>query len=136
MYWRYDEAVHHVELDYPRDISIWSGVPDNIDSVFQHFNGKTYFFKGQRYWKFDDREMKVGNVVEPSLENHSINMKWLKCPPREIIIRDPFTSKQSSVSKGGLTTNVIYNTHIFFSRCVYCLLLYSCYYNTILSMIK
>ena len=46
MYWRFDEVVEHVELDYPRDIaSTWSGVPPNIDAVFKHFDGKTYFFK-------------------------------------------------------------------------------------------
>ena len=39
MYWRYDEEVGSVELDYPRDMSMWKGVPYNIDAVFQHTNG-------------------------------------------------------------------------------------------------
>ena len=36
---RYDEEVGSVELDYPRDMSMWKGVPYNIDAVFQHTNG-------------------------------------------------------------------------------------------------
>lgn len=28
-----------MELDYPRDMSMWKGVPYNIDAVFQHING-------------------------------------------------------------------------------------------------
>ena len=95
MYWRFDETVQHVELDYPRDMSMWGGIPNNIDSVFRSFDEKTYFFKGQRYWEFDDVRMKA--VVpdnEPSLESQSINVKWLKCPPREVI-NNPFQSENS-----------------------------------------
>lgn len=37
---RFDEETGKVELDYPRDMSMWKGVPYNIDAVFQHTNGK------------------------------------------------------------------------------------------------
>ena len=94
-YWRFDETVQHVELDYPRDMSMWSGIPANIDSVFKFFDGKTYFFKGQRYWEFDDMKMKIVNITTPTLENQSINVRWLKCPPREII-SNPFNSEHGS----------------------------------------
>ena len=53
-YWRYDDAVGKVELDYPRDISMWRGVPSAIDAAFQYVDGKTYFFKGRHFWQFDD----------------------------------------------------------------------------------
>lgn len=36
---RFDEETGKVELDYPRDMSMWKGVPYNIDAVFQHTNG-------------------------------------------------------------------------------------------------
>ena len=94
-YWRFDETVQHVELDYPRDMSMWGGIPANIDSVFKSFDGNTYFFKGQRYWEFDDRKMKIVNITTPTLENQSINVRWLKCPPREII-SNPFKSEHAS----------------------------------------
>ena len=44
-YWRFDDAVGRVELDYPRDISMWRGVPSDVDAAFQYIDGKTYFFK-------------------------------------------------------------------------------------------
>ena len=74
---------------------MWGGIPANIDSVFKSFDGNTYFFKGQRYWEFDDRKMKIVNITTPTLENQSINVRWLKCPPREII-SNPFKSEHAS----------------------------------------
>ena len=99
IYWRYDETAQHVELDYPRDMSMWKGIPNDIDSVFRNYDGKTYFFKGQKYWEFDDRNMKAAEMT-PTLENMSINVRWLKCPPREMI-SNPFQSDGgSNVNKG------------------------------------
>lgn len=37
---RFDEDVKHVELDYPRDMSIWRGIGYHIDAAFQWKNGK------------------------------------------------------------------------------------------------
>ena len=129
MYWRFDETAQHVELDYPRDISMWGGIPNDIDSVFQSFDGKTYFFKGQRFWEFDDRKMKIVDV-EPTLESQSINVKWLKCPPREII-RDPFQSEELSLNEGFINVIcpfqiLLYNCSILFT---FQLLLLQCHLN-------
>ncbi|RWS17665.1 Matrix metalloproteinase-16-like protein [Dinothrombium tinctorium] len=33
-YWRFDEKTQKVELDYPRDMAIWKGVPYDIDAAF------------------------------------------------------------------------------------------------------
>ncbi|XP_043192898.1 matrix metalloproteinase-2-like [Amphibalanus amphitrite] len=74
MYWRFDEAVGQVELDYPRDISVWHGVPYKLDAAFQ-YGGLTYFFKGRQFWRFDDRLMRVQSPV-PSLSA----VKWMGCP--------------------------------------------------------
>lgn len=38
-YWRFDEDEMQVELDYPRDMSMWSGIGYNIDSAFQYKDG-------------------------------------------------------------------------------------------------
>lgn len=40
---RFDEDVHHVELDYPRDMSIWEGIGYHIDAAFQYKDGKNIF---------------------------------------------------------------------------------------------
>ncbi|XP_043202446.1 matrix metalloproteinase-17-like [Amphibalanus amphitrite] len=74
MYWRFDEAVGQVELDYPRDISVWHGVPYKLDAAFQ-YGGLLYFFKGRDFWRFDDRLMRVRSPV-PS----SSAVKWMGCP--------------------------------------------------------
>jgi YHS domain-containing protein len=59
-YWRLEESEGKVELDYPRDMDIWNGVPYDIDAAFQwHQDGKTYFFKDDNYWEFDNRKMTV-----------------------------------------------------------------------------
>lgn len=34
VYWRLDANEKSVELDYPRDMSVWSGVPMNLDAAF------------------------------------------------------------------------------------------------------
>lgn len=39
-FYRFDEEVGRVELDYPRDMAMWKGVGYNIDSVFQWKDGK------------------------------------------------------------------------------------------------
>lgn len=74
LYWRIDDATGKVELDYPRDMSIWAGVGYHIDAAFQYTNGKTYFFKNYRYWEFDDDRMKVAHP-QPKLSSH----KWMQC---------------------------------------------------------
>ncbi|XP_076175722.1 matrix metalloproteinase-2-like isoform X3 [Ptiloglossa arizonensis] len=82
MYWRYDESVNHVELDYPRDISMFAGVGNDIDAVFQWKNGKTYFFKGKGFWEFDDLRMKVAH------EKQKLSAPfWMGCP-RELETND------------------------------------------------
>lgn len=40
MYWRFDEEVGKVELDYPRDMVVWRGVGYYIDTVFQWKDGE------------------------------------------------------------------------------------------------
>lgn len=82
MYWRFDEDIRFVELDYPRDIQMWAGVPYNLDAVFQSHNGKTYFFKEKKFWEFNDIRMRVSKD-SPQL----IGEFWLNCP-REM--QDPF----------------------------------------------
>jgi matrix metalloproteinase-16 (membrane-inserted) len=39
-YWRIDLDTGKVELDYPRDMSMWSGVGYHIDAAFKWTDGK------------------------------------------------------------------------------------------------
>ena len=36
MYWKYNEAHMKVHRDYPRDMSMWSGVPVPVDAAFAY----------------------------------------------------------------------------------------------------
>lgn len=42
VYWRLDSQEKHVEMDYPRDISVWQGIPTHLDAAFT--------------WKFDSKQ--------------------------------------------------------------------------------
>ncbi|KAH8375256.1 hypothetical protein KR200_004034 [Drosophila serrata] len=74
LYWRIDDYTGQVEHDYPRDMSIWSGVGYNIDDAFQYSDGKTYFFKNLGYWEFNDDLMKVAHA-----RAKVSSRKWMQC---------------------------------------------------------
>ena len=97
MYWRYDEEVERVELDYPRDVQMWRGIPYHFDAVFQWHDKKTYFFKDKYFWEFDDGRMKVSRD-SPRL----IGEFWLQCP-REM--QDPLNTAETS-------SGLIVKTHL------------------------
>ncbi|KAL7635601.1 UNVERIFIED_CONTAM: hypothetical protein RMT77_014670 [Armadillidium vulgare] len=93
MYWRFEEGnISHVELDYPRDMVMWRGVPYNIDAAFK-YNGTTYFFKGKQFYEFDDLRMKV-TPRSPLLSAPF----WFNCPNR---FENPYyTGTEQRVSSG------------------------------------
>ena len=43
MCFRFDDDSMKVELDYPRLISMWKGIGNNIDAVFQWKDGEYTF---------------------------------------------------------------------------------------------
>ena len=63
-YWRFDpDQRPPVRSSYPRPISNWEGIPDNIDDALQYQNGFTYFFKKGDYYRFDDRTFQVIRIL-------------------------------------------------------------------------
>jgi len=40
MYWKLNEKDDYIEYDYPRDMSIWWGVPVPVSSAFKHFDSE------------------------------------------------------------------------------------------------
>jgi len=59
-YWRFDPArTPPVSFGYPKPISNWNGIPNNLDAALKYSNGYTYFFKGSKYWRFNDRSFSV-----------------------------------------------------------------------------
>jgi len=63
-YWRFDPAQSPpVKSTYPKYISNWEGLPNNIDATLQYTNGYSYFFKDGQYWRFNDRNFKVDEGI-------------------------------------------------------------------------
>lgn len=99
---------------------MWKGVGYNIDSVFQwkdgesnltaldersgclgiflslhnrhsfSFIGKTYFFKGKGFWKFNDLRMRVEHERQLSSAQF-----WMGCPTERTGRRSPFRTPQA-----------------------------------------
>uniref|UniRef100_A0A336L9G6 CSON002198 protein n=1 Tax=Culicoides sonorensis TaxID=179676 RepID=A0A336L9G6_CULSO len=74
----FDEEVGRVELDYPRDMSMWRGIGYHIDTAFQ-YQGKTYFFKNKGYWEFNDYYMRVAHERQKSSAQ-----RWMGCKMRSL----------------------------------------------------
>ncbi|XP_017781282.1 PREDICTED: matrix metalloproteinase-14-like isoform X2 [Nicrophorus vespilloides] len=62
-FWRFDPMQRPpVKSGYPKPISNWEGLPDNLDAAFKDNNGYTYFFKDGAYYRFNDRTFSVDSV--------------------------------------------------------------------------
>ncbi|XP_061429490.1 matrix metalloproteinase-16-like isoform X1 [Lethenteron reissneri] len=74
-YWRFNEDKRTVDIDYPKSINIWKGIPEAPKGAFVGNEGAyTYFYKGKDYWKFNNHRL----AVEPGYPK-SILRDWLGC---------------------------------------------------------
>ncbi|XP_017061889.1 stromelysin-3 isoform X2 [Drosophila ficusphila] len=65
-FWRFDPAKRPpVKASYPKPISNWEGVPNNLDAALRYTNGYTYFFKGDKYYRFHDARFAVDSATPP-----------------------------------------------------------------------
>lgn len=72
-FWRFDPLKRPpVKATYPKPLSNWEGVPNNIDAALQYTNGYTYFFKGDKYYRFNDRTFSV-SITNQALHAHTFH---------------------------------------------------------------
>ncbi|XP_030848327.1 stromelysin-3-like [Strongylocentrotus purpuratus] len=57
----------------------WPDVPVKIDAAFQWKNGRTYFFKGDDFWRYNDSKMKLAGGYPVSKAKY-----WLGCDNQSI----------------------------------------------------
>lgn len=73
-YWKYDCHRNFCYSHYPKSLSIWNGLPSKIDGAFQWKNGKTFFFSGPHYYRFNDNQFSIEtDYPRPS------NISWFGC---------------------------------------------------------
>lgn len=78
-YYRFNEDSRSVDPEYPKPISVWQGVPDNIKAAFMSRDQThTYFYKANKYWKFSNQNMRV----EPGYPKSALR-DWVGCPNDE-----------------------------------------------------
>ena len=87
---RYDEEVQGIEEGYPQDMRNWRGVPSHIDgaitwndgrnitqkclNIFGFPSGVTYFFKNDKFWRFDDHMVITESELPMETAAH-----WFQC---------------------------------------------------------
>ncbi|XP_065207839.1 matrix metalloproteinase-14 isoform X1 [Planococcus citri] len=77
-FWKFDPAQKPpVKSTYPKPISNWEGIPDDLDDAFQYSNGYTYFFKGGKYYRFNDRTFAVDTTDPPFPRD--VGYWWFGC---------------------------------------------------------
>ncbi|XP_034563503.1 matrix metalloproteinase-25 isoform X2 [Notolabrus celidotus] len=80
-FWRFDESrkgeqgPRQPEPGYPRDNSLWAGVPPDMDDIISWGAGDAYFFKDNHYWVLLN-----GGLNQGEISPKSIAVDWLRCP--------------------------------------------------------
>ncbi|XP_015908910.2 matrix metalloproteinase-17 [Parasteatoda tepidariorum] len=119
-YWKLDESEGRVELDYPRKISAWRGVPQNVDAAFQWIDGSTYFFKDLKYWKFIDAKMRVDNKGP-----FEVGSNWFKCSKTSVEMTEPITTQRAVLAEADTVNQsaAFHQTYLCYIIILTCLLI-------------
>ncbi|KAI4876630.1 hypothetical protein NFI96_020567, partial [Prochilodus magdalenae] len=89
-YYRFNENTRSVDSDYPKPITMWQGVPDNVKGAIMSDDGvrpfslifrsiaHTLFYKANKYWKFNNQQTKVEAGFPKS-----VLTDWMGCEGEE-----------------------------------------------------
>ncbi|XP_072311359.1 matrix metalloproteinase-17 [Eucyclogobius newberryi] len=95
LYWRYDDHLRRMDQGYPKDSSLWKGLPPNLDDAMRWSDGSSYFFKGKEYWRIPSSDMEA-EAGFPRL----IAKDWLLCT--EMQADSPEPEPKSPESRGNV----------------------------------
>lgn len=90
-FWRFDEsrmserAIRQPEQGYPRDNSVWGGMPPHMDDIISWGEGEAYFFKDSFYW------ITSGGLTQDIVTPKSTSVDWLECPAPSATPTPPIT---------------------------------------------
>ncbi|XP_074870231.1 matrix metalloproteinase-28 [Carettochelys insculpta] len=73
-YYVVSEETLQVEPYYPRSLRDWNGVPAGVNGALTQRDGFVYFFRDDRYWKFDQAKLQV--VVTGKW---AAQLSWIGC---------------------------------------------------------
>nr|XP_032625196.1 matrix metalloproteinase-14 [Chelonoidis abingdonii] len=74
-YYRFNEESRSVDAEYPKNVAVWEGIPESPRGAFMGSDEAfTYFYKGGRYWKFNNQQLRV----EPGYPKSALR-DWLGC---------------------------------------------------------
>jgi len=68
-YYRYNRTDDAVESGHPRALADWRGLPQRVDAAMQWTNGRTYFFSGVNYYRFNDKPFEVQSSLINNIRN-------------------------------------------------------------------
>ncbi|XP_028670742.1 matrix metalloproteinase-25 [Erpetoichthys calabaricus] len=90
-FWRYDEQKRTMDQGYPKEVSLWQGIPEDLDDVISWGEaGDTYFFKGNEYWI-----QKKGGIDQAIGTSKSVAVDWMRCSPRPTASQPPVKNPRS-----------------------------------------
>ncbi|XP_075885262.1 matrix metalloproteinase-17-like [Nelusetta ayraudi] len=95
-YWRYDDRLRRMDPGYPKDSSLWKGLPPHMDDAMRWSDGSSYFFKGRDYWRVAGGDMEA----EPGYPR-PIARDWLLCAHMQSDSPDGEAENTASGGGGG-----------------------------------
>lgn len=113
-FWKFDPMQKPpVKSTYPKPISNWDGIPDNLDAALHYTNGYTYFFKDGNYYRFNDRTFAVsgggGNNGLTSVDDNRTfafdRFRWTR--PNRLFPGTPATGGSGAGPRTRATTTTV-----------------------------
>ncbi|KAG9349981.1 hypothetical protein JZ751_026334 [Albula glossodonta] len=111
-FWRFDEGGKQVgtkpEGDYPKQATLWGGVPPDPDDIISWEKGDAYFFKGNSYWV-----VKSGGMDQDTVTPKSTAVDWLRCAPTPTPARPRDRDCSCALSRAVSCNNSLWNILLF-----------------------